>query len=487
VAPRIGVASVVQETNTFSPLSSTMADFASQGIFRGRGAGELFAGTNTEFGGALGRVAEEGLQPVPLLRAWAMSSGPIGRSDLEEMAGLLSGELAVAGPLDGLVLSLHGALATTDGASGDLFLLRAARRVVGDDAVIGVCLDLHANLTRQLVLEADCLVGYLTYPHIDQGGTGGRIAGLVCSRVLGRAQPVTRHAKRPLLIAPEAQGFDGPLGDLRRLGDLRVAQGCLDVSIFPVQPWLDVAELGFGVSVTTNADPAGAARVAEEIAEAAWARRGEFEVALDPPEVAISRVRASARRPVVLSESADSPTSGTPADSPAMVRELLSHGGDLRACVSLADARAVARCRELGEGGQFQGQVGCTYEHRFHQPVPLSGTVQRVGEGNFSLTGPAFTGMSVSMGGYAVVSAGRLEVLLTERPAPTFDPATYRFAGIDVESLDIIVVRSANLFRAGYAQVASESIILDLPGASTPRLGSLEYTRAPRPLYPLDR
>jgi microcystin degradation protein MlrC len=78
-------------------------------------------------------------------------------------------------------------------------------------------------------------------------------------------------------------------------------------------------------------------------------------------------------------------------------------------------------------------------------------------------------------------------VLLTERPAPTFDPAAYRFAGIDVGLLDVVVVRSANLFRAAYAQLAGECIILDLPGASTPRLESLEFSRAPRPLFPLDR
>lgn len=95
--------------------------------------------------------------------------------------------------------------------------------------------------------------------------------------------------------------------------------------------------------------------------------------------------------------------------------------------------------------------------------------------------------MSVSMGRYAVVSVGALEVLLTERPAPTFDPEAYRVAGIEVGQLDAVVVRSANLFRSAYAAIAGDTVILDLPGASTPRLESLTYVRAPRPLYPLDK
>ena len=45
---------------------------------------------------------------------------------------------------------------------------------------------------------------------------------------------------------------------------------------------------------------------------------------------------------------------------------------------------------------------------------------------------------------------------------------------------------AATLFRAGWAGVADEAIVLDLPGASTPRLDSLAFTRAPRPLYPVD-
>jgi microcystin degradation protein MlrC len=90
------------------------------------------------------------------------------------------------------------------------------------------------------------------------------------------------------------------------------------------------------------------------------------------------------------------------------------------------------------------------------------------------------------MGAWAVVESGSLSVLLTERPAPTFDPECYRHAGLAPEQADVVVVRSATLFRAGWADLFSEALVLDLPGASTPRLDTLELVRAPRPLYPLD-
>jgi microcystin degradation protein MlrC len=90
------------------------------------------------------------------------------------------------------------------------------------------------------------------------------------------------------------------------------------------------------------------------------------------------------------------------------------------------------------------------------------------------------------MGAWAVVESGTLSVLVTERPAPTFDPECYRRAGLEPERADIVVVRSATLFRAGWEGLFSEALILDLPGASTPRLDTLELVRAPRPMFPLE-
>jgi microcystin degradation protein MlrC len=43
------------------------------------------------------------------------------------------------------------------------------------------------------------------------------------------------------------------------------------------------------------------------------------------------------------------------------------------------------------------------------------------------------------------------------------------------------------MFRAGYAALATQALVLDTPGASTPRFATLPYRVAPRPLYPLDR
>lgn len=484
-ASRVGVASIVQETNTFSPRVSTLDDFRAQSLVEGQEAGRRYRGTNTELGGALARLEERGAEGIPLIHAWAMSSGRLAREALDTLCGMLAAEIAEALPLDALVLSLHGALAADGVDDADALLLRAARTAVGPAVPIGVCLDLHANVTGAFVRDCDVLVGYHTYPHVDQAETGSRIASLVLDLLAGTRRPRSAVVKRPMLVPAEAQDAGGPLGALRAEADRTTHGDVLDISLFPVQPWLDVADLGFAAVVTVDGDPEQAQTIATRFADMAWHARHCFTVSLVEPLAALESVRRpGARRPVILSESADSPTAGATADSPAMVKVLLEHGHGLTAYTTVVDAPAVDACTRAGEGRPVRLRVGCTLDPRFHLPVDLEGIVSHLGHASLRLSGPVFTGMEVSMGRYAVVRSGGLSVLLTERPACTFDPHTYRHVGLAPERADVIVVRSATLFRAGFAGVAGDILILDLPGASTPRLDTLAFVRAPRPLYP---
>lgn len=479
---RIGVASVLQETNTFSPRRCEFADFQAQGLLEGRDVWAL-VGTNTEVGGALAALRTAGAEVAPVFRAWAMPSGPLTAAAFDELVDRLRRQLRAAAPLDGLVLSLHGAMVADGTPAADLELLRAARDEVGNAPIV-VCLDLHANVTRALVAESNALIGYHTYPHVDQALTGERAANLVMDLLAG-AHFVTGLAKRPLLIAPEAQQEEGAFGRLQREARAAIKTPIVDISLFPVQPWLDVPELGFGVTVTSPPGK-GAEQLAERLAEQAWRERRLLRVQLTPPLQALEVVRQARRRPMLLSESADSPTAGAAGDSPALLSALLENGRDLNAITTVLDEGAVAVCFSAGKNASISLEVGSSIEQRFHQPVPLNGLVKRLGVGRFRLKGPVFTGMEVTMGRFAVVKAGRLSVLLTERPAYTFDPETFRVAGLQPERFDVIVVRSANLFRAGWGELAHGALILDIPGASTPRLETLSFARAPRPLYPLD-
>jgi microcystin degradation protein MlrC len=477
------VASLVQETNTFSPRPTVLEDYT---VLVGEEASRSLAGTNTEFAGAAAGLEELGAEAVPLLAAWALPSGRVTDETFEYLAGLLDRELVRALPLDGLVLSLHGAMVAGSIFDADAALIEVARSRIGS-VPLGACLDLHANVTERMVELADIMVGYHTEPHIDMASTGARIAGLIVRTARDEILPVMALAKRPMLVPAEGMRTDvGPMSEVRRLADSRTAGSVLDVSLFPVQPWLDVPELGLGVLVVTDGDPAGAGSLAEELAGEVWRRRDRMTTPrLMTPEEAFGAARGSDCRPFVMAHTADCPTAGAPGDDPVMVTGAARHAADLVVLHSVVDPEASRRCRSA-VGERVRLAVGGVFEKSV-VPVEVEGTVTSAGAGAYRLTGQSFTGREVSMGEWAVITTGNHHLLVSSAPSITADPATWRHAGLDPDRADVLIVRSCSDYRANFPASAPEAVTLDLPGPSTPRLESLEFRYAPRPLYPHDR
>ena len=475
---RIGVASIIQETNTFSPAPCTWDDFHSQGVFEGSAAEAAFRDTNTELGGALDEVA---VSDTRRSRSSVPGRCPPAGSPPALWTSSRAGFRTRSPPV---LLSTGSCSRSTEqwrptrSTPVTWRCLRAARAALGDGPPIGICLDLHANVVEALVDEATFVLGYRTYPHIDMAETGARTARLLVSALTGEVAPRTRLAKRPMILPPESHGEDGPLGELRRLADARTVSTILDVGLFPVQPWLDVRELGFGVTVTSDRDDVEAQVVAEELASFAWEARERFRVELVDPAAAIARAREADVRPVLLSESADSPTAGTPADSPAVVEALLQprhRPPCLRDPCRRARGRGVRRrrCRRRRAGRAWAARSSRASTSR----SGWTGRVRVLGSDPFRLTGPFLQGSEVQHGPLrrsrhrAAVGAadGAAGLHFRPRDIPPCGPAP--------EEADVIHVRSANLFRAAWAPLMGSAFILDLPGASTPNL-SLARVRA---------
>ena len=481
---RIGAASVLQETNTFSLNPCQLSDFT---LAMGEEAAEGAAGTNSEMAGIVEGLRAGGAEPVPLLRAWAMPSGPLTAGAFRDLREMLLVRLAEAGELDGLVLSLHGAMAAEGFPDADGRIISEVREALGAHRPLVICLDLHANLTRRMVDGVDGLSAYHTDPHIDMAAAGERAARQML-RLLGGERFAVGMAKRPMLIPAETMNTDhGPLAEIRARALAEAPPGLVDLCLFPVQPWLDVPELGLGVAaVAAGDDPAAAAAFAEVVADRIWERRGDFRMEnFLEPAAAIAVARDSGVRPFLLAQSADAPTAGASGDGPALIEPLLSLAPDLVSYVTVADPAAVEACHRAGEGAEVTLAAGAGLDDRWHPPVTVTGTVAGTGGGSHRLEGVGFHGMEVSMGRYAVLSVANLRLLVSERPAWTSDPAAFRFVGLPPEQADVIVVKSCSDFRPNYP-TSARAITVDLPGAASPRLERLTFHRAPRPLWPLD-
>ena len=484
---RIGVGCFVQETNSFSPFTTKLEDF--DWAF-GNEILERSKGANSEIRGFCDVLTQARHEVVPLFAGRArVTSGPIEASEFEKGKSLVLEQVRNAGKLDGLLLALHGAMCAegTDDCEGAI--LRALREVVGRELPLIVTLDLHANVTEQIVANADAVIGYKTYPHIDLYETGQTAARMLTRMLQNEIRPVTVMQKIPLILPAEnMHTTNGPMGEVFSTGEAIRAEHpeILSVSVFGVQPWLDIDEMGGATVVVVDRDTSIGRRCALQMAKKFWELKDEFEVELVEPQEAVRAALAIEGKPVVLAESSDSPSAGAPGDSADLLRAILAVAPGSSAALWVRDKPAVARAWELGPGARLQTQVGGTLDKRFRKPCALDGVIRSLSNGHFAFKG-AFRGMNANMGRTAVIDAGEISVVLSENGAFMIDPEIYRSQGIEPRDKKIVVVKSATQFRSDYGPFAAGIIMVDTPGASSANLRALPYQRVSRPIYPLDK
>ena len=156
---RIAIGNIVQESNSFSPVPGSWLHFPPGHLLRGDEVIAHRASTRTEIGGAIDMGHAEGIALVPLISATtSASAGPM----LGEVFAALRDELIAglrnAGPLDGVLLVLHGAMSAEDCEDATGEILHAARAAIGPDLPLVATLDLHANVTRRMVEDRKSVV-----------------------------------------------------------------------------------------------------------------------------------------------------------------------------------------------------------------------------------------------------------------------------------------------------------------------------------------
>jgi microcystin degradation protein MlrC len=484
---RVAIASIIQESNTFSPVRTHFEDFSP--VF-GQEALKRHEGRATEMGGFIEVLRSTRCQIQPICAAWAITAGPMLRADYRRLVRLFEEELVRAGRLHALLFALHGAQVARgiDDASG--VLVQTARRVLGQDVPIVITLDLHANVTALLVSQSSAIVGYHTYPHVDMFESGVKAADLALKIVAGKIKPTTAFQKIPMIVPAEnMQTNAGPFAELmERAKECEETGEVESASVFGVQPWLDVSEMGCSVVTVTNGDRTGAGKCAGVLAKQFWNSRRAFSVKLVSVDDALRQAAAIPGGPVVFAESSDSTGSGSPGDSTNVLRRLIAANLREPSALFLVDPATVQRAVETGVGKSFSASIGGKFDRKNSQPIRVTARVRLLSDGRWTPRGRGYNpGIEVSMGRATVLEIGSVTVLVAERSTMTVDPALFRSHGIEPSLMKIVVVKSPNGFRAEYEPIAKKIFLLDTPGVSSANLLSLPYRRIPRPMYPFDK
>ena len=496
---RIALGQLWQETNTFNRNPTTLDDFARWGMADGDAVVGGYGSTG-ELGGFLDGVLdwESDAEFFGLARFACWPWGRIDEATWRHIRARFSERLISAGPLDAVFLALHGAMAAEGEPDVTGAILELVREELGPTVPIVGTLDLHANITPRMIDNADVLVGYHACPHLDSFETGQRAADAL--EALREQYPrisrdsrrlATIHRKIPMITAAENHNtFTGPPAPLyETLKEWEADREVLSAGLYMAMPWFDVPRLGWSITVTTTGSEGKWRRHIDDLAERCWMRRDAISrvVRFSEKDV-VDRALAAEGHPAVIGDGADATNSGSPGDQTSLLREFLRretipHG----ALTFLVDPQAVAKARQVGEGGEFDAAIGGCFAPEHGDPLPFRGKVERIVRLEFTLDGHIGRNLPIRMGIGAVVRSGDVTVLLCEKTGPGSTPRLYETAGLDPREFGIVVAKSPAGFRAEYEPFASALLMLDGPGCASPHFQKLNYYDVNRPLWPLDR
>lgn len=488
---RILIAGYQHETNTFAPSLADWAAFTRGDSFppfmRGGEMLQALSGVNLPMAGAIDFARSQGWTLLPSAWAGAIPSSYVTRDAFERIAGVICDDVRAAGSLDGIVLDLHGAAVAEHADDSEGELLGRLRAIVGPGVPIVASLDLHANVTERMLREADALVAYRTYPHVDMAETGARAAELLARRLrAGRREPLAWR-RVPFLIPLNAQStwmqpakalYEGLAALDREQGT--VSSFCMG---FPAS---DFAECAPMVWSHGEAAEQVLAPLFERCAEPSQWRPDHLD-ARDAVARAIA-LAAGAQRPVVIADTQDNPGAGGDSNTTGLLHALLQQGAGRRfpgqvVLGLMFDPAAARAAHEAGVGAEIDIALGTavpTFTGQKSDP-PVRGrfAVRALADGRCTLQGPMMTGVTAQLGPSACLEIDGVQVAVVSGKKQLLDRALLRMVGVHAEQARIVVVKSSNHFRADFTPIASHVLVAKAAGPMAADPADLPWTKLP--------
>lgn len=488
---RIYIAGIIQETNTFSPVFTDISLFERGYLLEGEELKQKLLDTNTEIGGFYHYFKDNNnVELVPGVAAWAVSSGKIRDETLHTLTEKLFIHLKDQFPVDGVLLALHGALVSENDDDCEGYILKKVRELVGPDIPVVSTLDYHASISESMVENADLLVGYRTYPHVDFQDTGEKAAQGMEQIIEKKLRPRKIFKRIPLILPVEnTETESGPMSHvIAGLQQLDKDPLVMSTSVFCPQPWLDVPETGVGIityTLTQEKEPYFTNSI-QKILNYIWRNKDQFFMKYPDVSLFIDQLDQY-QRPMILIDSGDITSAGGMGDSTEIFRELLKRKIRRKSVITIIDRHTVNKAFKTGEGNTDWFEVGGETNYGYNQRIRFWGEVIRITDEPVTVTGSSFSGITLNMGRRVLLKVNDyIYLIVSEFTTLIHDQAFLRSIGLDPLNLDIIVQKSHKLFRDSYKEIAKSIVVLDTPGFTDQNLTRLPFSKVNRPIYPLD-
>ena len=498
---RVVIARMQHETNTFSPVATPLKAFGTgngTGPYYGVEAHRAMTGARVAMGAFIALAEARGSDIVTPLAAMAYPSGPVEAAAYTRMCDAIC--VAVTAGCDAILLDLHGAMVAENSDDGEGDLLERIR-AIAPHTPMTVALDLHGNISEKIVRNADIIVGFKTYPHIDMYETGEHAGRLLFDMLDGKIDPVIgyRHARvlaQTLEMNTNLAAMKAALDGAKwREND----PGILACSVFGGFPQADTPDAGMSVVVVADAKRPGAKALAQRTAEWGasflWSRRSEFIFRQAPLAQSMARAKKESARvtgkPIILLDHGDNCMSGGTCDTVDVLKAALGAGLEGIVVGPTCDPQAVDDMVKAGVGATITIKVGGKIPMpkvgvAHPEPITLTGTVRIITNGEYRVTGPIFTGDTLYMGRTAVLDTGSVRIVVTSQLQEPLDLACFTSVGIDPLAARFLILKSRMYFRPVFEPLAQCVIPCASAGVTSSDNALFRFKKVRRPIYPLD-
>ncbi len=474
---------IATETNMFAPSPTGMADYD---VIR---PAELkTGGTAAGFEQTI-RIwktesAECGWEFAFGLFAFAQPGGVTPRAVYESLRDELLAALESAMPVDIVLLCLHGAMVADGYDDCETDIIARVREIVGPAATVGVELDLHCDVTAQMIGQADAIVLFKEYPHTDIGERARDLFRIIADCAKGKVRPAMA-----LFDCRMIGMYLTPFEPMRSFVDEMTAMegqnGVLSLSVVHCFPWGDVPTTGTQILAVTDDDLELANRVAEELGRKFFGLRQQLQVDSPDMHTALDKALSSPDSPVVVADQADNAGAGAPSDSTFVLGELLRRGAGNAALGMIWDPIAVQTAMAAGQGATLDLRLGGKMGPMSGDPLDLSVTVTAIVP-DMTQEWPQGSGppMQCPVGNAVALHCRGIDIVVNSRRSQVFSPQVFSKCGIDPMQRQLLVVKSTQHFYAGFEPIAALIIYMSAPGAVPPHFIKIPYTRVDTHKFP---
>ncbi len=372
--------------------------------------------------------------------------------------------------------------------------MRKMREAAGWNIPIAMSCDLHANVTDDMLKEADAGVfGMKMYPHIDKFETGYLAMKTLIAKIRGEVKPVTAYCPIPMFVScciactlePPMKAFTDHMSEYCKSHDL------IDVTFFNGFPYCDVPFSRCSV-VVVGKEGQDVQACADELGHWVWENRHKLDVETLDAEQAWDRALEEEAKPgkgyILIHESSDNPGGGSPGDGTGMLGEMLKRNESGTIFGYIYDKEIALKACEAGIGGKVSGLLGAKTDKCHGEPVEIKDAiVLALSNGHGIYVSPNKVGQHVNYGKMARLLIGNAEVIVAETCAnQAFDDRPFLLTGVDITQYRIAIIKSATHFRGFFLGKAKAIVTANTPGNNTANYNQFNYKHITRPLYPLD-